>query len=60
MQIINMNYSLRDLIDQGKSQGYLDADEIKKYLPETITSKKSLDEIFRMIEDMNIFIIKSE
>ena len=55
-----MNYSLRDLIDQGKSQGYLDADEIKKYLPETITSKKSLDEIFRMIEDMNIFIIKSE
>ena len=55
-----MNYSLRDLIDQGKSQGYLDANEIKKYLPETITSKKSIDEIFRMIEDMNILVVKSE
>lgn len=47
-----MNYSLRDLIDQGKIQGYLDADEIKKYLPETITNKESIDEIFRMIEKM--------
>lgn len=55
-----MNYSLRDLIDLGKNQGFLNSEEIKKFLPETITSEDLIDEIFQMIEDMEIKVIKPE
>ena len=55
-----MNYTLKDIIDKGILQGYLTSEEIIKCLPETTTDKKTIDDIFIMIEKMNIKIIRNK
>jgi len=45
---------LKELIEKGKSQGYLELIEIKEHLPKDITDKEQIEDILTMIRDMNI------
>lgn len=45
---------IKELIEKGKSQGYLESQEIKEYLPAEITEQEQIEDILAMINDMGI------
>lgn len=50
----------RDLIEQGKEEGYLTYDDINKYLPAAYNSPQDLDGLFLTLEDLGIPIIDKD
>lgn len=47
---------LKELIEKGKSQGFLEFLELKEHLPEDIIDQEQIEDILAMIRDMGIEI----
>jgi len=45
-----------NLVQRGKSQGYLDYHDLLAYLPTDIVEQDQIDDIMRMLRDMGIEI----
>ncbi len=50
--------NLRKLISKGKSQGYLTYDDLRSVLPQEMESKKGMEEIVRILEEMGIQVVE--
>ena len=48
---------LRELLTQGKSQGYLTYDEVTDYLPDEAVDPEKLDNLLSILDEMNIELL---
>ncbi len=50
--------NLRKLISMGKKQGYLTYDDLRAVMPQEMENKKQMEEIVRILEEMNIQVVE--